>query len=399
MIHFVSPKKYKDFEHSSIREVVDYFDRLPEAQVDTETTGFFDFKNSITTLQLGDFDNQFVLDFNNLSKKDKSLVNEAIISNPTKTKIFQNAKFDIKFLWKHGFDVVNVYDTLLGELLLNAGKQTPEGFYSLYSMGIRYCDVELDKEVRGVINSHGLIPRVIEYAANDVKYLSIIKDKQLQDMKYWGLANNDCQDISTVCGLEMNAVLAFAAIEYNGIKLNLDKWDVIREEIDNEQASVIDKINEVVWQEDRLKKYRHIYQDLFSSQKHTSNVNWSSPVQKLNVLKNIFPEIESTAEREMSRYKGKHPIIKTLLEYNKVVKLKSSFGDALPEFINDVTGRIHTDIWQIKSTGRVSFSNPNMQQIPSRTEIGRKMRECFVPEHGYKMVGGDYSGKLIKLIV
>lgn len=397
MIYHITTQKPL-FQECDVGFMLNYFQHHTDIQVDTETTGFFDFKNEILLLQLGDYSNQFVLDFQTLSQKDKDSINDRIFTNPNVTKLFQNAKFDIKFLWLHGFDIVNVYDTLLAEILLNAGRNTPDGFYSLYSIGKRYCNIELDKEVRGKIHKYGLNSRVIEYAANDVKYLEKIKEQQLKKLKYWELVKDDHQDIYTVCGLEMNAVLAFAELEYNGIKVDTTKWTEVQKEVHRVQIEVEQEINELVWEDDRLKRYQLNYHDLFTEPQKRVNVNWSSPIQKLRVVQTLYPEIEDTSERVLSRYKKGNKLISKLLEFNKINKLSTSFADKMFSHINPNTKRIHTDFWQILDTGRVSCSNPNMQQIPSRTELGGQMRSCFVAEEGYKMVGGDYSGCELRII-
>lgn len=399
MIYYITNQKQIDslFETCAVEDMLFYFKNHTDIQIDTETTGFFDFKNEILLLQLGDFNNQYVIVFQELSKSQKDKINQKILLNPKICKILQNAKFDIKFLWHHGLDIVNIYDTMLAEILLNAGKDVPDGFYSLFSLGKRYCGVELDKETRSKINSHGFSSRVIEYAANDVKFLEIIKDKQVEKLKALNIANEDCQDIYTLCGLEMNAVLAFSALEYNGIKLDTVKWQKVQELITIEQKDIAEKVNEIVWQEPKLKNFRYIYQDLFTSAYNTTTVNWASPAQKLKALKQLFPEISDTSERTMFRYKHAHPIIGKLLEFNKINKL-DSFAKKMPEHINDITKRIHTEFWQVLDTGRVSSKNPNLQQIPARTELGGKMRDCFVPEKGYKIVGGDYGNCELRII-
>lgn len=400
MVYYITKQTSLEetFKNCSVDFMLEYFINHKNIQVDTETTGHFNFKNEVFLLQLGDYENQFVINFKELDVEEKYKINNSIFLNANICKIFQNAKFDIKFLWKHGFDIVNVYDTMLAEVLLNAGKDTPDGFYGLYSIVKRYCEFELDKETRGKLNQYGINTRVIQYAANDVKYLETVKDIQHKKLIELNLANEDCQDIYTICGLEMNAVLSFAAMEYNGIKLDMEKWKKIIVEVNLETEKIIQEINDIVWEEPKLKRYRYVYQDLFTESLQTTTINWSSPIQKLRVLKLLFPDIENTAEKTLSKYKLKHPLISKLLKYNKINKLKTAFADKLPENVNDETGRIHTEFWQILNTGRVSSSNPNMQQIPSRTELGGKMRECFVAEHGYKMVGGDYSGCELRVI-
>lgn len=400
MIYFITAQSQinPEFQSCSIPEVVEYFRDKNEMQVDTETQGEFNFKNQVLTLQLGDDENQFVIDFQHLSAREKALINDELFMNAKLTKLLHNAKFDIKFFWFHGMDIVNVYDTMIAEVILNAGRDVEKGFYSLYGACKRYCGVELDKETRGIINKLGLSTRVIQYAANDVKYLSKIKEQQMRKMISYRLAVEDHQDIYTVCGLEMNSVITFASFEYNGMKLDRARWKPVKEKIHRLVDSTIKEIDQVVNNEPKLKKFTKIYQDLFTEAYNTTTVNWSSPTQKLKVLQALFPEIKSTKALELAKYKNRHPIVNKLLEYNKAVKLSSSFGDTMEAFINPVTGRIHTDFWQMVSTGRPSSKEPNMLQIPARTEIGKDMRACFVPEPGYAIVGGDYSGCELRII-
>jgi len=360
MIRYITTQEEIDsvFQKSSVNEMLEYFKDHTEIQVDTETTGYFNFKNEILLLQLGDEENQYVLNFPELSKGEKDAITEKILLNKDMCKILHNAKFDIKFLWHHGMDIVNVYDTMLAEILLNAGKKTPDGFYSLYGAAIRYCGVRLKKEVRGKINKYGINTAVIKYAAEDVKYLSRIKEQQVKKLREFEFANDDLQDIYTLCGLEMNAVLAFAALEYNGIKLNMDKWKIIKKECAQNVEDTKNDINRIIWEEPKLEKFRSYYQDLFTPAYKTTKVNWASPQQKLNVLQTLFPEIEDTSERTLSRYKRKHPIFKALIDYNKANKLNTAFALKLPKTINPVTKRIHTSFWQILDTGRISSKNP-----------------------------------------
>lgn len=382
----------------TVQECVDYFKDKQWVEVDTETTGSFNRRNTILLIQFGDADRQYVLNFPELSLEERTLINTDILCNPKLTKLLHNSKFDIKFFWHHGMDIVNIYDTMLAELILNAGRDTDKGFYSLYGLCQRYLGITLDKETRGIINKVGITSRVIEYAANDVKYLSLIAEEQIRQMQKYRLASSDLQDLMTVCGLEMNAILALASIEYNGMYLDRTKWAKVKEIIHQQVNEVEKNIDTLVNAEPTLGKFSMTYQDLFTPAYKTTSVNWNSHTQKLKVLKSLFPEIKSTDERTLSKYKQKHPLVKELLRYNKARKLATAFADRLEEHINPVTKRIHTDFWPILDTGRVSTSNPNLQQIPSRTQEGRMMRACFTPMPGNSMVGGDYGGCELRII-
>ncbi len=391
-------KENTEYEKCTVDQVIEYFKDKPEVQVDTETTGFFNHLSEIILLQFGDYDNQYVLSMSLISEEDIKKLSDNILNNPNIIKLFQNAKFDIKFLWRHGFEVCSVYDTLLAECLLSAGREVENGYYSLYALAVRYCGVYLDKSVRGIINRYGINDRVINYAAEDVKYLSAIKAAQMESLVDLKLSNGNTQDELTVLGLENRATLAFASMEYNGIKLNVEKWKALKADIDALLTNQLDAVNKLVCEEPKLSKYVHYYQDLFTPAFLTTSINWASPQQKLAVLKHLVPALIDTSEAELSKYKWSHPIIAELLKLSKLQKLSTGFADKMLSFVNKETGRIHTEYWQILSTGRNSSSNPNMLQIPSRTELGGKMRECFIASSGNKIVGGDLSGAELRII-
>jgi DNA polymerase-1 len=383
MIHFID---------TEISTVLNYFADKKILMVDSETDGAFDFNNKIILLQLGDRENQFVID---VRKVDIKGLRSLFLSD--KIKIFHNAKFDVKFLWLHGLDINNVYDTLLAERLLNAGCERPKGYYALDRLAKDYANGYLDKSVRITINRKNINQKTIQYAADDVKYLMDIRDKQIERLVKLGMSNGDCQDITTVLGLENRSMLAFAAMEYNGIKLDKDKYQKVIDLIDENLDKVMQDLDDIICHEPVFERYCVYYQDLFTSAKKVANVNWNSPIQKLDVLQHMDSTIQSTSAAELLNFK-KYDIVNKLMEYNKYSKLKNSFGENMFEFINPVTNRVHTEFWQILDTGRVSCKNPNMQQIPARTDIGGMMRECFVPEQGYKIVGGDYSGCELRII-
>lgn len=401
MIYFISNQtqldNHPDIEFCTLDFMFEYFKNQQEVQVDTETTGSFNHFNRILSLQLGTKENQFVIDFKTLSNKEKNRISEEILNNPSKIKLLHNAKFDIQFIWFEDMSICCIYDTMLAECILNAGRDTEDGFYSLKGLANRYCEVELDKDIRGVIHREGLSTRVIKYAAEDVQWLSAIKESQLEKIIELELGEISTQDETTVLGLENKAVLAFAEIEYNGIKLDIDRWKEVRSLIIDEMSLILKELNQEIINDTRFKKFWFIYQDLFTSPEPRVTVNWNSPQQKLEVL-NILHKFESTDQRELEKYKHKYKIVSLLIKYNKINKLLTAFADKMIKFINPNTGRIHTTFWQILDTGRVSCANPNLQQIPARTEIGGKMRECFIAEKGYKMVGGDFSGCELRII-
>jgi DNA polymerase I len=404
MIYFISPQSSMDgeIEKCSFQEALSSLSRLPILGFDTETTGKFDHANRILLLQLGNKENQYVFDFQSLDQRQRDMLETEIFDNPDKLKLAHNAVFDIRFLWRHGIKCRRFYDTLIAEKLLNAGISQEKGFYSLYSVALKYTGVQLNKEVRGEIHKTSTFtPRVIAYAAEDVAYLEDIRKLQMAKLMNYNMAKEDCQDELTVCGLEMRNLLVFASYSYNGALIDLRKLKEADNEVLQELNEVDKAITEYVHRDDRLKKFRVSYQDLFTALEPRISLNLNSPSQKLSALRSIFPDILDTSERTLSRLKNKPDggeFIKLLLEHNRLNKIRTAFTDKLPSYINPNTGRIHPEYNQVLDTGRVSSSNPNIQQIPSRSKIGSAIRKCFIPSKGHKMVGGDFSGAELRII-
>jgi DNA polymerase-1 len=187
--------------------------------------------------------------------------------------------------------------------------------------------------------------------------------------------------------IEMPLVSVLSTMENNGISLNsktLNEYSVeLESEIEKLEKSVIEQAGE--------------------------EFNVSSPKQ-LGVV--LFEKMEidekakktksgqySTSEETLQKLSGKHPIIKDILEHRQLKKLKSTYVDALPELVNRGTNKIHTTYSQaVASTGRLASNNPNLQNIPIKTEKGRKVRDAFIPSAGNELYAADYSQVELRLM-
>jgi DNA polymerase-1 len=391
MIYYVSKNKQL-FQSSIIVEagiesVYNWLDTNNVIGLDTETTGFSVIKDGILCYQFGNKQDQFVIDSNSFPINLFS----SYFENPNNLFILQNFKFDGKFLLKHGIDIwkMKIFDTFLAECVLTTGLDTRE--LGLDDIVWKYCAVKLDKTVRGEINRIGLSSKVIKYAADDVVYLEEVMHKQIELLQKHSLMN--------VMDLENNVVKVFTTMEYHGVKLNVSKWNEVIVTVNAEALQLEDSLNDIVLTDSKFKDFRPKYtqMSMFDYVQAKTDINWASSQQKLAVCKKIEPAIESVGDRELQRIKNKHSLVKTLISYNKYKKLQSSFGKKFLDFV-DVDGRIRANIWQILSTGRISVSEPNLNQIPSKGELAKVIRSCFIPEPGYKIVGGDYSGMELRII-
>tara|TARA_B110000259_G_scaffold181223_1_gene222931 strand:- start:4457 stop:6331 length:1875 start_codon:yes stop_codon:yes gene_type:complete len=388
MRYFIGNKilESEHYSMSNVEDCLSYFAEQLEIELDTETTGLDPHTKELLCIQLGTPDRQYVIDTTcTLISRFKPLLED-------KSKLFllQNAKFDLKFLFKHGIEVSNVYDTMLAECLLTSGHE--DRSVGLQAIAMKYLDVDLDKSVRGNIHKEGLSDRVIIYAADDVRYLTPIKQAQMKQITDLQLEN--------VLNLENKVVKTFARMEYIGLLINQEKWLEVAVQAEQNVEDLIAKLDTVVDVEPMLKKFKptHIQSNLFGIEERTHTVNWSSPKQKLDIMKALGIKVNDVADRTLQKNKRKHSIVNLLIDYSKQAKLASSFGRDFLKFVNPKTNKIHPNYWQILSTGRISASAPNINQIPARGELGGKIRSSFIASSGKVIVGGDYSGMELRII-
>jgi DNA polymerase I len=388
MIYFIGNKVLipsSIWKESNINECYEYFKDKTEIQLDCETEGFFDFKNKILLLQLGDTENQFVIDVKNTNCN----VIKDLIVNPKYLKLGQNIKFDYKFIkFQFGWEINNIYDTFLAECLLTNGLQNRQ--LGLKALCKKYCSVDLNKEVRGKINKVDyLTDEIIKYSAEDVAFLQIIKEKQVLEINKWVELNNVLQvenDVTSVLG----------DIEYEGLLLDKDKWLELAKKAEDLTYKYEKDLDIEARNYPSLKKYYSQYQgDLFGNEfAKTTSIKWSSPAQLQKVFKDLGLQVESSGEKEISKYQNTYPIIKLFIDYKKQQKLASTYGEEFLKHINKRTKRIHTEFWQILETNRLSSNNPNVQQIPSKPEY----LACFITPEGFKLVGSDFAAQELRLI-
>jgi DNA polymerase-1 len=389
MIYLITtnPKYYScsDYTVSNLQFCLDTLSEHDEIEVDTETTGYDVHTCKVLTVQFGVPNFQFVVD---CESHDLTVFKELLESD--KLFLFQNAKFDLRFFLKKGIRIQNIYDTFLAESILTTGIESRE--LGLAFIAHKYCGVFLNKSIRKQIHIEGLTTRVIRYAAEDVAYLSEIKRQQLIELEKLNLLE--------VLKLENTVVKVFARMEFTGVLIDPVKWSEVAKLTEEESERLEKELDDVVLSEPKLRRFVPAMSqlDLFGVERRRLEINWGSPKQKLDILAALGFKTDTTGDRFLQVNKKKHILIAKLIEFNKFNKLASAFGFNFLKFINKETGRIHFNVKQILSTGRISVSEPNLNQIPSKGELGKKIRSCFIAKPGYKIVGGDYSGAELRII-
>ena len=291
-------------------------------------------------------------------------------------KAFQNAKFDRLVLYHQGINLAGVvFDTMLASYLLN-----PEATHNLGDLSERYG---------------------LEITAKSYKDLGIPKGKTIADL--------DIAIAADYCGLD--AYATYYLVDKLKAKLaDFPKLEKLLLEVEQPLEPVLADMENtgIRLDTDYLKQFSlKLNRDLEKLEKDTyeaagEEFNLSSPKQ-LSII--LFEKLGldvgktrktktgySTNQQVLEKLRGDHPVIDNMLEYRTLAKLKSTYVDALPNLVRKSTGRLHTDFNQsVVATGRLSSSNPNLQNIPIRTEFSRQIRRAFVPEEGWLLVAADYS--------
>jgi DNA polymerase-1 len=402
MIHFCSEQKRvvgsSVWEEVEVQDIISYFKNHKFIALDTETSGLDPHSCELLSIQFGDFDQQFVIEYspNILEKLKPLLLRKDVVW------VLQNAKFDLQFFYKHDIILENIFDTYLAEGVLYCGfddvKLPNYVRKSLDVLVLKYCGVLLNKSIRGTINRVGLTDKVIEYGANDVKYLIPVMTSQMVKIKEDGLWG--------AIKLDNKFVKVLAYIEYCGIYLNKEKWLAKMEDDSKKLSDMEFALNK--WVFERFgDKYVNKQLDLFSAAKRCS-LNWSSSKQIIPIFKELGVDTK-VRDKKTGKMKdsieAKHivkqvhvsPLIQMYIDYKKAQKLVTTYGQNFLDAINPKTGRIHATFWQIMNTGRTSCGSGdnkdddnsiNLQNIPS----DKITRGCFTNQfENTILVDCDYS--------
>lgn len=384
------------YSFCSVEKALKYLNALESVAFDSETKGFDPFTKEILTTQYGDGEKQFVVDHSTVDiQLFKPLLESKLI-------LMQNAKFDLRFLYYHKIVPKKIYDTFLCERILTTGIDGARK--ALDFLVYKYCKQTMDKTVRGNIHREGLSTRVIKYAGDDVKYLHKIKRKQEEKLKELQLQR--------AAKLDNEYVKVLAYIEFCGVKLDKQKWQAKCDEdkkILAERKKVLDS-----YIMDHATEFPHLIDNQLSMFEAGINtrMNWNSPKQVIPFMQKLGIDTK-VKDKETGKMKDsidskivlapqkdKHPIVPLYIKYSEAFKVVSTYGEDWFDYINPVTGRIHTNYTQIMNTGRLSSGQkgnkkkgisqkPNMQNVPSED----RTRFCFVAEKGHTFIVADYSGQ------
>ena len=377
VLHLPKPKYDYITTEEAARTALSEISNFEVIEVDSETTSLDPYVGKPVLFQIGVPNKSYVFDVR--SDTDHSSIDleifKPLMTDKNVLKLFQNAVFDMKYIKKHGgYYVDNIYDTMLVEQLFNSGLGWTKA--DLGSLVMRYLGIKMDKEPRGTFSDYGQTfkPFQLDYAANDVVVLNMIRSLQMPRIQQESFEN--------VCRLEFEFVKPMCEMELNGITFDVDKHRVILDDIEA----------------DRQKHGKMVSDLLANTNDQTtlfgvSLINIDSNVQLLNALRKYGLELDSTDVGTLAKFQG-IPVIDELLNYRKAQKFMSTYGETLIAKINEITGRLHTAFKQMVSTGRMSSSSPNLQNIPKK----QIYRSCYIARDGYSLITADMSGAELRIL-
>ncbi len=386
----VPPKSEKNYElvltNTQLNAWIKKINDAPLFAIDTETTDLNMINAEIVGISLAisaheaayiPFGHDYMDAPQQLSEEFVLQKLKPILENPLKSKVGQNLKYDINTFMNHGIELRGVvFDTMLESYVYNPTFVR----HNLDAMALKYLNHHTitfedvaGKGAKQLTFNQVDLDKAAEYAAEDAEVCL-----QLHEM-LWSKISENVQLQEVFESIEMPLVPVLARIERTGVLVD---------------AELLRK------QSQDLEQRLHILkQEIYAFAGETFNIDSPKQLQAILFEKLKLPTTTktptgqaSTSEAVLQELSENYPLPKLILEYRSLSKLKSTYTDKLPEQIQGKTGRIHTSYHQaVTATGRLSSSDPNLQNIPIRTEEGRKIRQAFIAPPGYKIVAIDYS--------
>jgi DNA polymerase-1 len=315
---------------------------------------------------------------------DQSLAREIVeyfrpvFENEAIEKIGQNIKYDLLVLKNYGIEVKGrLSDTMLAHYLLQPDKR--HGMDILAASYLNYDPVSITSLIgkKGIKQSNMRdvgIPEITQYAGEDADItfqLNTVFKKELPKVNAYNLFRT----------VEMPLVNVLAGMESKGVRLDIQALNEMSGTLESDLRQTESEIFEIAGQPFNISSPKQLGEVLFDKMKLIAKPKKTKTGQY------------ATGEEILSELENEHAIARKILDYRELQKLKSTYVDALPTLVSPRTGRIHTSYNQaVAATGRLSSTNPNLQNIPIRTHRGREIRKAFVPDNeDYQILSADYS--------
>ena len=321
----------------------------------------------------------------NPKERDEILaIFKPLFENERIEKVGQNIKFDYHILANYDIELKGrLFDTMIAHYLIQADMR--HNMTVLAETYLNYSPIKIESIIgkgKAQLNMRDLPPiKIKKYACEDADITW-----QLKTVFEPLLKEDDL--ISLFREIEMPLVYVLAKMERQGINLDRESLQLFSKELESSVKEIQDEIFDIAGTEFNISSPKQLGEILFDHIKIDDKAKKTKTGQY------------STSEEVLSKLKKKHPIVEKVLTFRSLQKLRSTYVDALPELVNPNTQRIHTSFNQaVAATGRLSSNNPNLQNIPIRTERGREVRKAFIPrDDNHILLAADYSQVELRLI-
>ena len=382
-----TPHTYTLVENvDQLRAVIAEVAVCPEFCFDTETTGLDVFNDRIVGLSLAVRPHEaWYVPFSEANTAAYADIIRPLFENEAIAKIGQNVKFDLMVLRRIGVEVRGLkYDTMILHYLID-----PESRHNMNALAERYLNyrpIEIEtligKGAKQLTMDLVNIERVTEYAAEDADITLQLKHALWPQVEQIGLQK-------LYCKIEEPMIEVLADIEMAGVRIDTAALAEYAVELNRKLAELEAEVRAEAGEPTlNINSTRQLGEVLFSKMRIAEK-------PKMTRTKQFC-----TDEEYLQSFAHKYRIVDRILEYRGVKKLLSTYVEALPQLVNRTTGRIHTSFNQaVTATGRLSSTNPNLQNIPVRDDLGRRIREAFIPsDDDHLLLSADYSQVELRLM-
>ena len=375
------PYEYKLVDNEEeIKKICDFLMTFEILSLDTETTSTNAIEAELVGMSFSVEENKaFYVPVPANREEALRIVNifKPLYEDEKILKVGQNIKYDLEVLANYGVTLKGkMFDTMIAHYVIQ-----PELYHNmdyLAEIYLKYKTIHIDELIgpkgKGQKNMRDLKPEdVYEYAAEDADVTLKLKNILEKEIEKAGVEHLFYE-------IEMPLMPVLASMEMNGVCLDTDSLKETSEVLTNRLKDIEEKIYKLAGQEFNIASPKQVGEILFDKLKIVEKAKKTKTGQYV------------TNEEVLQGLKHKHEIVGNILEHRGLKKLLGTYIDALPSLVNKRTGRIHTSFNQtITSTGRLSSSDPNLQNIPVRGEDGKEIRKAFIPEAGCLFFSADYS--------
>ncbi len=376
----------------SLAKLVETLDQAEMIALDTETTDTDVMRAKLVGISLAvqpDLGYYIPVGHKTGKQLEMKIVFDALsepLTNPAIGKAGHNLKYDYLVLKRAGLTVSPLtFDTMIAEWLINPASRNL-GLKNLAWVRLGYEMTHIE-ELIGKGRAQKTMDQVpiseaAGYAAADAAICLRLLPQLRQELQ-----EHQVEELFKT--MEIPLIPVLATMEEAGIQLDEDFFKHFSKELEDKLGEIESRIHDAVGVTINLNSTQQLSEALFDS------MGLEPPDRARKTASGHY----STAASVLEAMSGQHPVIEWILEYRELEKLRSTYVDALPEQINPDTGRVHTSFNQTGTvTGRIASSDPNLQNIPTRTEIGRRVRNGFIAREGWQLLAVDYSQIELRIV-